>query len=226
MPRLHYREILDRFSHIDADFVGCELGFPERRPWYRVRLYPWWEHPAYVEAIAEDARWGYGPGAELGKREVTVYPLGLVGFRITRRDTVTDWSFEEGGPRVWPHEPWGQLFVNGAIDRDALIGALEQRLGNRASDLATIVAPPAGAAWAAPLSLRLPRSVLRATEGILGERGVDCFVAEAPAEGTTPAAFVIDGDDYILADDFEVDVPAFEHRAEWFDPTLDPRGVD
>ena len=30
--------------------------------------------------------------------------------------------------------------------------------------------------------------------------------------------FLIDDDDYIIADDFEVDVPEFIHEPEWFQP--------
>lgn len=33
-----------------------------------------------------------------------------------------------------------------------------------------------------------------------------------------PVLFLIDGHDYIIADDFEVDVPEFLHKPEWFRP--------
>jgi hypothetical protein len=38
-----------------------------------------------------------------------------------------------------------------------------------------------------------------------------------------PVLFLIDDDDYIVADDFEIEVPDFEHLDAWFCPDLDRR---
>lgn len=41
MVVVNYREIEERFSHIDAEFVSAQLSLPERKAQYSVRFYPW-----------------------------------------------------------------------------------------------------------------------------------------------------------------------------------------
>ncbi len=218
--RRNFREVRDRFTHIDAEFVACSLGFPEDRPFYRVRLYPWWEHPKLQEAVATDAPWGFTDYSD-GMREVTVHPIDLVSFRISRAVEVTDWSFEETGPHVWDYEPDGQIFLNGDIDRDELVSEVQQRLDVDRLTVRRMIAAPDDAAWAPPFSLRLPRSVLLAAMAALDERHVAYHPAYVPPPpDDLPIAFVIDGTDVIIARDFEIDVPDFDHRPEWFQPPV------
>ncbi len=40
-----YREVLDRFTHIDAELVDVQFSWPLKNATYTVRFYPWWEHP-------------------------------------------------------------------------------------------------------------------------------------------------------------------------------------
>ena len=53
---------------------------------------------------------------------------------------------------------------------------------------------------------------------LLDEYGIRYYVPYQPKLKDLPVLFVIDADDYIIAKDFEVDVPEFVHKPEWFQP--------
>ena len=40
MTLVNYREVVERFAHIDADFVSASASLPERAARYAVRFYP------------------------------------------------------------------------------------------------------------------------------------------------------------------------------------------
>jgi hypothetical protein len=48
-----------------------------------------------------------------------------------------------------------------------------------------------------------------------GRSGVQSGLTEDPGPGRR---LLIDDDEYIIAEDFEVDVPEFVHEPEWFQP--------
>jgi len=52
MTWVNFRDVQDRFTHIDALFVSSAARFgPDgAEVTVTVRFYPWWEHPAYVAA--------------------------------------------------------------------------------------------------------------------------------------------------------------------------------
>lgn len=63
---------------------------------------------------------------------------------------------------------------------------------------------------------RFPASVVSAVHSVLDELGVDYLEQEPliPSE-PLPVMLLIDGEDYLIAEDFEVDVPEFEHNTDW-----------
>lgn len=46
--------------------------------------------------------------------------------------------------------------------------------------------------------------------------GVSLFLPREPRFEPKLVLFIMDDDDFIVARDFEVDLPEFEHREEWF----------
>jgi hypothetical protein len=77
--------------------------------------------------------------------------------------------------------------------------------------------------YRAPYSLGyFPTTLFRVVRTVLDRMGVRTFIAREPVETALPSLFLCDGD-YIIADDFELQVPEFEHKDEWFRPELDPR---
>jgi hypothetical protein len=49
----------------------------------------------------------------------------------------------------------------------------------------------------------------------LRRRVLPRVAADTPAPEPLPVMLVIDGDDYLIAADLEVDVPEFEHHPDW-----------
>ena len=180
MAWTNYRNVVDRFSHIDAEFVSsmglCSSDAATAE--LVVRFYPWWEHPQYLSAVQRGETWGFA-SCEAGKREVTVRAIRPWACRLSVRKEVIDWRFDREHPLLWDYAGQSTVFVNGSFDRSVLFERLMMlALPNVTyADLLTHV--------------RLPPAVV----------------------------FLIDGDDYIIADDFEVDVPEFIHEPEWFQPT-------
>ena len=108
MARVGWRKITDRFTHIDARFVRCEVGLPQHDGFFTVELYPWWEHPLYLAARDEGRRWGFTNSAD-GFREVTVYPKMVYQAQISRQEDVIDWDFTQEHPILWQYEESGAI---------------------------------------------------------------------------------------------------------------------
>ncbi len=116
MAIVGFRDACDRFSHIDASFVGTSLILPDgaqsvcvkyevptTEATYSVRFYPYWEHLLYQEA----SRAGKSPNvghAEEDKIIVTVFARKVYEFAIERRTDVIDWGFSDWDhPLLWPY---------------------------------------------------------------------------------------------------------------------------
>jgi hypothetical protein len=225
MSRVSYRQVRDRFTHIDAEFVRarCELGAGGSE--YVVRFYPWWEHPAYLEARARNLPWAFGEGSSSGAKEVTVLPVCPTAFKLSARSSVTDWAFPAQHPILWKYENETEIFLNSDVLVPALIDAvLDRQLPyvTRAT-LHEYINPIAS--YRAPYSLGyFPTPLFRVVRDVLAGMGARIFVdSREPVPREVPVLFLIDDDDYIVADDFEIEVPDFEHLDAWFCPDLDRR---
>jgi hypothetical protein len=112
----NYRNVADRFGHIDAEFVksagllSADAGTAE----LVVRFYPWWEHPRYLSARARGEGWGFS-SYEAGKREVTVRAVQPRAFRFWPRREVVDWRFTEDHPLLWDFAEQSTLLVNAPL---------------------------------------------------------------------------------------------------------------
>ncbi|KKM70600.1 hypothetical protein LCGC14_1439070 [marine sediment metagenome] len=222
MSRMNFREIRDRFTHIDAKFVSCELGFGDVVPRYTVRFYPWWEHPTVVEALRTGKPWGLTDECEVDVRDVrdvTVYPLGLAACKLSLCEEVVDWAFLESHPYLWPYEDSEQIFCNSDPPLDELFERIQARLQDvPRAELYSYLDPLLP--YKAPFCLgTFAFTLFNVVHGELEEMGVAVFVSRRPEPRPTPVLLLIDGDDYIIADDFELDVPHFQHNPEWFKPS-------
>ncbi len=217
MGIVNFREVQDRFTHIDAEFVSCTLGFGGETPRYTVSFYPWWEHPAYIEARNSGKPWGF-TDCEDGCKPVTVYPKGLVQFRVTRITDVIDWAFLETHPLLWPYEDSGQIFCNSDPPLAKVAEGVRMALPHvPKEDLYSYLDPLLP--YKAPFCLgTFPLTLFNVVEKVLADLGVAMFISPRPEKKPMPVLFLIGGYDYIIADDFDIDVPNFEHRPEWFKP--------
>jgi len=227
MVRISWREAIKRFTHIDARFVGCEIGLPRHDGFFTVEFYPWWEHPQYLEAREEGKTWGVQAGAE-GFSEVTVYPKGVIKFQISRQDDVIDWDFTQEHPLLWQYEEQGTITCNQplTLEQWMQIAALaKSRLTgyNRKADVAGYaIQQVSWFGYTASFSLgHFPYTLFHVLRPVLDEQDIRCFVPfspKPPEASERPVLFLRDDDDYIIADDFEIDVPEFVHKPEWFQP--------
>ncbi len=229
MARISWREITQRFSHIDARAVRCQLGLPSSDSFYTVAFYPWWEHPLYLKAREEGTGWGFANSSD-GEAEVTVYPKNVRQFQISELGSVIDWGFTQTHPFLWQYEAQGKVICNSPL-------TLEQWM-----KIATLtqenLAGPARHADVAEYALKqvyqwgrtgsfclgsFPLPLLQALLPVLDAQEVRYFLPFEPKPTPMPVLFLIDGEDYIIADDFEVDVPEFQHKPEWFYPRADDK---
>ncbi len=218
MARVNFRAVRERFTHIDAQFVSCRLGFEDLAPRYVVSLYPWWEHPLFVQAVEQGTPWGFRHD-ESAYRDVTVFPLNLRECRVSQTKDVTDWEFFESHPLLWSYEDTGTIECNSECSRaevakrvlTADLPGLTRKALYRYLDPLQTHSPPFCLGT-------FPRTLFETVRGILTEMGIQLLISREPTPRATPVLLLIDGEDYLIADDFELDVPEFEHRPEWFAP--------
>jgi hypothetical protein len=226
VTRLNFREIRDRFNHIDATFESSVISMPGDSH-YAVRFYPWWEHPSFGELAASGGWRAQWPSE--AEKVVTVYPVDLIAACVRRTEEVVDWKFVDSAhPLLWPFEPYEDVQCKAALPSGALIqlpalidAALPYEAGSAL--LAGLLNPVLwrdrriAESGRGGFSLgRFPASVVAAVRSVLDEFGIGYLQQEAlTAPEPLPVMLVIDGDDYLIAADLEVDVPEFEHNPDW-----------
>ncbi len=225
MTRISWQEAIKRFTHIDAKFVQCEIGLPHHDGFFTVELYPWWEHPLYIKARTENRHWGFTESSGEGLRQVTVHPVNVMKFQISSCGDVYDWDFTQQHPVLWEYEDSRSIICNDPLTLEQWLEVADQARENltgykRDADVAKY------ALWAVrrfgksgSFSLgSFPYTLFEVIRKVLDEQGIRYFIASEPKPKNLPVLFLINGEDYIIAEDFEVDVPEFVHKPEWFQP--------
>lgn len=222
MAWVNYRSVAGRFGHIDAEFVRSsgELSSDGGAAQLVVRFYPWWEHPKYVAAVDRGETWGFA-NFEAGKREVTVRAIRPWTFRLSHTQQIDDWCFAETHPLLWEFAARSTIFANGPFDRSAFFDGLMALALPHVSeaDLRNHIHLPDSRQ--APLGLTMPAQLHQPVLTVLGRLDVPVFSPGSPATPNPAVVFLFGEGDYIIADDFDIDVPAFVHRPEWFRPVAD-----
>jgi hypothetical protein len=225
MKRVRCREVLESFGgHIDGLLSAAELHWPSGEAFLAIRYYPWWQHPLYRQAVEKGESWGFDLPDEAYK-EVRIYPLDLLEIRLRAGADYTNVCFTQTHPLLWAFEQEGQLFCNEPTDL-ANLGhwVLTQVAGEWAERAEEYLHSGFFSDGARELgknqsfSLRLPRTVHVIVRERLTVLGKEHFVAREPPEQPAPWMFHVDDENYLIADDFEVAMPEFEYRDEWFKP--------
>ena len=224
LARISWREAIKRFTPIDADFVGCEIGLPQHNGFFTVSLYPWWEHPLYLEARDAGANWGFRNIME-GALEVTVCPKDVIKFQLSQQTEVVDWDFTQEHPLLWDYESHGTITCNSPVTLEQwmeIAAQVEARLAGyiregKVANLAVKQVHQFGHTGSFGLG-QFPLTVFHQLCLLLDEYGIRYYIPYEPKPKDLPVLFLIDGDGYIIANDFEVDVPDFVHKPEWFQP--------
>ncbi len=219
--RVGFRDVERRFSHLDGVFSSFRSSSDEKTASFTVELYPWWEHPLYRSAVDAGESWGFSD-IELGRKPVTVHATGVVEISVWPPQPgadVIDWAFYDEHPLLWSHEAEGEIYCNSSFELRSFCIALEERVPGLPDEwlghlLRRLVR------FDAPLSLGgLPSSLLEHVAAVLNDLGVRHFLPYRPEPTPDLVAFVVDQTDYIIASDFEVEFPEWEHMDEWFQPS-------
>ena len=227
MALVSWRELGDRFEHIDAqpELVHARLNFPDGEASYALRFYPWWEHPLYLEAERAGLH-GKFVDQHSGQIIVTVYPQNIYEVHLTQfAGVIEEWWFTDDHPLLWKHHEDRQILCTSRLTEEQLqtiFDMLHQavgRYGHRyrwfqgdTSDLQAWALTGAFSLGYFPLPVFLQLSALLDSWGAtyLGS-GLPKPTVSAP-----PVALIVDDENYIIASDFVIDIPPIEHRPEWF----------
>ena len=219
MTWVNFREVQDRFTHIDAQFISASAQFAGDRSdvTITVRFYPWWEHPLYLAAREAGESWGF-QNTEEGARDVTVKAIQPVAVSLVPDSTVTDWAFCADHPTLWEFAQHSVIYVNGPFDA----GVLADRLAARKmpfvqrEHLFRYLDPgwPRVPSRGVSLPVQLHKPVLEE----LAAMDVPVYAPHMSGDPPELVLLLLDGREYVVAEDFLVDVPDFEHEPSWFQP--------
>src|SRR5918996_5228547 len=119
MARVNFREIQERFTHIDATFESCAISIPGDSH-YAVRLYPWSENPKYLKLRESGTNWQFDWPND-AERVVTAYPIGLIQARVRKAKQVIDWEFVDSPHSLlWEYEIEEQILCKSALPAGTL----------------------------------------------------------------------------------------------------------
>ena len=219
MAWVRFSEVRDRFTHIDAELINVNVCFDgrERSASLTVRFYPWWEHPLCRTAIEAGDDWGF-KFTGTPEREVTVRAVGPVAAKLRQSTRVIDWELIDDHPALWEFQQETKVFLNGPLVMNDLIERMVARripyVGRR--ELCAYLDPCAIPSVSS--AVVVPDSLCTALLEELAQLGIPTFLPHQPVVEGGLQVLVLDGCDYLVAEDFLIDLPEFEHRPEWFHP--------
>lgn len=156
---------------------------------------------------------------------MTVYPKEVIKLQITRQTEVIDWDFTQEHPLLWEYEGQGTITCNSSMTLGQwmkIAARVEEKLTdyNREGEVANFaVGQVHQFGHTGSFSLgQFPATLFNLLCPLLDEYEVRYYVPHLPKPTSLPVLFLINGDDYIIAKDFEVDVPKFVHNPEWLQP--------
>lgn len=221
---VNFRNVASRLTHLDAEFVSFQGYLPDGGATYAVKYYPWWEHPQVVEAIREEKPWRIRDD-QTGATVVTVHAREVHEMKISTITQVEGFDFFEEHPLLWSYEHNGPITCNAPLSLEEAMEIVEAAApgvtGARTSSIWPFVDHRNIRRYGKtpPFSLgSFPRPAFLGVRAEMQRRGIAFSAPFEPKERQKPVLFLIDDDDYIIAMDFEIDLPEFEHRPEWFSP--------
>ncbi len=208
-------DLVSRFGMIDAEFVstdclpGAEVGK------YVVRFYPYWEHPTYLEAMELGKVWSV-PGREEGAQCVTVRAYGIQEVLLRSRPRVSEWSAPHSHPALFRFESSAEIICETEPNPRDLLRRLRARLRDEFDDDVLLSASGYGRDLTEPVSLgEFPRSLYIPLREELLALGVELLESPELPAGKVPPMLLLDGQDYVIAERFDVEVPKFRYHPSW-----------
>lgn len=208
-------DVVARFGLIDAEFVSndCLPGAAVGK--YVVRFYPYWEHPTYLHAMELGRTWSV-PGRDEGAELVTVYAHGVEEVLLRKRSRVLEWSQPSKHPSLLRFENRAEIVCETEPNPRELLRRLRMRLRDEFDDQLLLAASGYGRDLTEPVSLgEFPRSLYLPIREELVSLGVELRDTAVPPASSIPPILLLDGQDYIIAERFEVEVPEFRFHPAW-----------
>lgn len=214
MASVNLFEATERFGLIDAELLEFRCQ-PGKDGLIEVSFYPFWEHPIYQQAIESGKQWVVR-GREAGAKVVRVRVEGVHELRLSRRDSIREWSAPVAHEALFRFEAVGELLVESEFEPRELRKRLRARHMDFASENTLLGCCGYGRDLMPPVSLgELPASLFHPVRDELFAMGVEFEILRTPPSGTPPQMLMIDGHDYVIADRFVFEIPEFEHHADW-----------
>lgn len=200
MARVSWQDFIGRFPEVEVRFVNCEIGLPRRDSFFTVAFYAW----DSVNTLDEDV-------------EVTIYAKNVRQVKLSSYlecEEIEGWDFTQQHPLLWHYEREGQITCLSPLTpplwQQVAVQAQEALTGyNREVNVVEYAARQVEQ-WGHTGSFalgRFPLPLYQVLLPILDAHGIRCFLPYEPKPTPVPVLFLIDGEDYIIADDFEVEVP-------------------
>ncbi len=157
---------------------------------------------------------------------LTVCPIDIQEVSISRTSEVTEWAFTKEDPVLWPYEDAGQIFANEPIAPSVWLDIVQSALrrlprGPALDRCHSWLALDQVLRFGNSSSFSLgsfPRPLFVAIRNVLENLGIGHFIERVPEPVDLPVALVMDDGDFIVARDFELEVPEFSHSSHWFRP--------
>lgn len=200
MARIGWQEFIGRFPEVEVRFVNCEIGLPRRDSFFTVAFHAW----NAVNTSEEDV-------------EVTIYAKNVRQVKLSgypEWEEIEGWDFTQQHPLLWDYEWSGSIVclspLHPEVWRQIAAQAQEElTVYNREVNVADYAARQVEQ-WGHIGSFALgsfPLPLYQVLVPILEAHGIRCFLPSEPPPTPVPVLFLIDGEDYIIADEFEVEVP-------------------
>ena len=185
---------------------------------FTVSLYAWWEHPKYLEARTSGKQWRITAGSDANRR-VTVYPKNISEARITSECSVVHWEFLSAHPFLWHNAEEARIICNEPMTAETWSAVMDTAKENMTTTERNFdLSKYASLTYSSSRSFCLgsfPKPLFTGVTEALKARGIPFISSGEPKAPPPRVLFLVDGLDYIIADDFEVDVPNFEHKPQW-----------
>ncbi|MGJ4789526.1 hypothetical protein [Leptospira koniambonensis] len=197
-----FEEASERYSHIDGELLDYNFSF-NGDSFVKIDFFPWWENPKYHYAVSENLNWR---AKNSRKITMTIKPIGLIKFSFEPRCLATDISFLLDDPLLWEYYDKTQLFINEQFD----YLELRQKLILRYPIIENCINNylPMNARHNPPYCLGdYPTHIYNYLVEILTEMKVSIFPKNTVSFQSNLKLVYIDEANYIIADDFIIDVP-------------------
>lgn len=222
--RVNFRDIENNFEDAGGHIVSYQFGPTDAESHISIDFYPNCLHPGLEDLRAIGKR-GHVNDSGLGCRVMTIYPKGTLFVHFSPMFIYPEgFWFTQDDHRLLQYEDFAGITSNSPITPDQWTSIVQQACSKLSlphlQGAQTYLGRRSIERWGTQPSFSLgplPRTIFFALRDALDAHDVPYFAPREPEAKPVPALLDIDGY-YIVAEDFDVDWPEWEHRPEWIVP--------